>query len=139
MRRISEEMVTNALLNIFPDVHRELLKKIEEVIPLEGPEFEVAEAIAKYCLYRGVSSHDLGVKDRKELFAALILIYQPVKLHRLSKRRLKNGIIKGMSDATGCNPQLLANWVGEIITHYHIYSDFRSVIQSIKNKIENIS
>lgn len=93
----------------------------------------IPDILADFCLFRGITPTDItghnisyvNVQHRKEFFAVLLLCYHPEKILSITRKRVWPGVEKAASDLLDCYRSSLANFVKQIISHYHFYKDFR--------------
>lgn len=135
---MNAELIANGLRMEYPDIYTRLIAKISAMVPVSDESGDVYNIIRRYCSYHGIGRDYLKSSSahRKRLLAVCILIMQPEKMNGYSHRRLKNGIISGISQYCGCSEGSLKNFVSEVISHYDVYSSFRDEINGVAAKIK---
>ena len=135
---MNAEMIANGLRMEYPDIYTRLISKISAMAPVTDESGDVQRIIRKYCAHQGIDKYCLKISSahRKRLLAVCILLMQPEKMNGYSQRRLKNGIISGISQYCGCSEGSLKNFVSEVISHYDVYSSFRDEINAVAAKIK---
>lgn len=137
---MNAELIANGLRMEYPDIYTRLISKISAMVPVSDDSGDVYRIIRRYCAYHGIDRDYLKASSahRKRLLAVCILIMQPEKMNGYSHRRLKNGIISGISDYCGCGSDSLKKWVNEIIFQYANVADFKREIDGISTSIKKV-
>lgn len=99
---------------------------------------EVARLVEKYTKVERITISEIKPRHKRELLALAMLFFHPEKLTGTHLRRLRNGIISGLSEILGTPPNYFKNYLQDIIFQYAQYKDFKGRVDALFQKISII-
>src|SRR5690554_5850545 len=126
---MDHSLIVTLLKKDHPEVFNSVVSDLKEVFKDSEQVKDVAiEAFfISYCEYKMIKlksfNWHLNASLRRELVAMMLLRFNPERIHRLSEKSVKKGLLKCLSIHTGISQQVLSYDTNAVCDYFKIYTD----------------